>query len=380
MGEFLKPRFVGPRFEGGVLPLEIVGDLKVLQDLVVDVAKWQYLKDNPDRQRVPQGFADEVSFNLTGIGKESATPIIDIAFHSRKSPENPEIPGIPGRYEAYYTEAREAVVKAIAAVEREESPADILPEQILARFDRFARRLREDECIEFSASSQKHPVRLTRESRRRLVFASHLNEISQEVSLRGSVPEADQDRLTFHFQPLDGRRISGKVDEEYFEAVLKAFNSYKNGGKVAINGIAKHDREGRIVKLDSIHEIADLDPLDIHVRLHELRELKDGWFDGEGLAPRSDELDWLAEQFERLYPADLPLPHLYPTPEGGVQAEWSLPGYDVNLNLDLVSHEGALFVLFTDSKAYREEPLILSDDSAWGQLAASIRSMAGSLS
>ena len=36
-----------------------------------------------------------------------------------------------------------------------------------------------------------------------------------------------------------------------------------------------------MIKLESIDEIILLHSLDVGVRLHELRELKDGWLDGE---------------------------------------------------------------------------------------------------
>lgn len=42
-------------------------------------------------------------------------------------------------------------------------------------------------------------------------------------------------------------------------------------------------------------------------RIEEIRQLKDGWLDGAGLAPRNDHLDWFVAAFERHYPDDLPL-------------------------------------------------------------------------
>lgn len=53
-----------------------------------------------------------------------------------------------------------------------------------------------------------------------------------------------------------------------------------------------------------------------------LRALKDGWLDGEGLAPPSYGLDWFDAAFARFYPADAPRPYVYPMPDGGVQLEW----------------------------------------------------------
>ena len=63
------------------------------------------------------------------------------------------------------------------------------------------------------------------------------------------------------------------------------------------------------------------DPLDISARLDDLRLMKNGWLEGNGLAPPHEGLDWLSRAFDDHYPKNLPLPYLYPTEEGGVQAD-----------------------------------------------------------
>lgn len=80
--------------------------------------------------------------------------------------------------------------------------------------------------------------------------------------------------------------------------------------------------------------------LDVAAQLADLAQLEDGWLDGDGLAPDREALAWLADRFERCWPRDLPLPYLYPTPEGGVQAEWSLPPHEISLEVDLGARMG----------------------------------------
>ena len=82
----------------------------------------------------------------------------------------------------------------------------------------------------------------------------------------------------------------------------------------------------------------------------ELRKVEDGWLDGEGLAPQHEHLDWLAAFLESHYPADLPIPALFPTEEGGVKAQWSFGGakmpdfqtplYLASLEMDLAQKRG----------------------------------------
>ena len=119
--------------------------------------------------------------------------------------------------------------------------------------------------------------------------------------------------------------------------VLEVFNGYMDDRKALIWGIGKRDRQGNLVRLESVEEIVALDPLDVPSRLCELRRLKNGWLDGEGVAPAPEFLDWLAGTFDRLYPDELPLPHIYPTVEGGVQAEWSLSSHEVSLSIDFAA-------------------------------------------
>jgi len=56
MIDFLLPRFVGTRFTGHALPLEILKDLAALDELITEAAKWLYLQENQDRKRIPKGF------------------------------------------------------------------------------------------------------------------------------------------------------------------------------------------------------------------------------------------------------------------------------------------------------------------------------------
>ena len=52
--QFLKPKLVGARFQGHAIPLEVLKDLAVLEEMVIEVAKWQFIKDHPGRERAPR--------------------------------------------------------------------------------------------------------------------------------------------------------------------------------------------------------------------------------------------------------------------------------------------------------------------------------------
>ena len=69
--EFLRPRLRGSRFDNGEIPLEVLGDLVALGEMVQEVAKWRFLKENPQRQRIPRGFTDSVNLKLTRVERGS---------------------------------------------------------------------------------------------------------------------------------------------------------------------------------------------------------------------------------------------------------------------------------------------------------------------
>jgi hypothetical protein len=70
-------RYVGPRFEGARLPLDVLSDLPAFRDLLVSYAKDEWRAINVGRQRLPRGFDKSISFDLVSIESGSAVPKLD---------------------------------------------------------------------------------------------------------------------------------------------------------------------------------------------------------------------------------------------------------------------------------------------------------------
>ena len=113
-------------------------------------------------------------------------------------------------------------------------------------------------------------------------------------------------------------------------------------------------------------------PLDVAAQLTDLAQLEDGWLNGEGRAPDRDGLAWLADRFERSWPRDLPSPYLFPTPEGGVLAEWALPPYAISLDIDLGAHTGEWHALNLETDAGDTRTCGLGSDAEWAWLAGRV--------
>lgn len=369
--EFLRPRFRGPRFEEGAIPLEVLQDLAVLQEMVIEVAKWRFLQQRPDRRRSPRGFSRGLSLKLTAMEHGSVIPVIGLVTEDNHLREI-----LPANLTCL-EDARDSILAAIDAANGSQPPTAHLPAECLAYFDRFGRGLREDESIEITSPARHEPVRLTREVRRRLVSASRIRQTTEEVTLRGLVPEANQEALTFELRLASGGKVTGPLATQHLDTIFAAFNGFQSGVRVAIEGIGKFDHQRRLLALESVEHISLLDPLDVASRLDDLRELRDGWLDGKGRSPADDGLDWLASAFEQSFPEDLPLPHLYPTREGGIQAEWSLGGHEITIDIDLFAKHGTWHVLELATEAEEARSLDLSIDDGWRSLAARIREIAG---
>ncbi len=369
MSEFLRPHMRGSRFDQGTIPLDMLSDLSVLGEMVVEVAKWRYLEAHPDRKRSPKGFANRVSLKLVGVDEGSAIPAIDM------EPYPPQLEGMPVENAQYFFEARDAIIGAIAAAERNDPPSDFLPPKYLAFFDRFGRRLRDGESIEFPTGPGTPLACLTKDSRRRLLLASQVTEITQEVDVRCYIHELNQDLMTFELKLLNGRKIKSEVEEHHRDIIMDVFTDYRDGAKALVHGIGKCDLQDRLVALEVIEDIAILDPLDVPSRLHELSELDDGWLDGEGKAPKAEFLEQLSEMYNRLYPDSLPMPYIYPTIVGGVQAEWSLPPHEITLAIDPETRSAEWHVLDADDSTESVETLNLSDAQDWVRLSSLVRSL-----
>lgn len=103
-------------------------------------------------------------------------------------------------------------------------------------------------------------------------------------------------------------------------------------------------------------------------RLAELRLLEDDWFEGGEIAPPKEGLDWLEKAFNLHYPDETVMPHLYPTPEGGISAEWSDNRWDFTLDIHLINKRGSWHGLDFKTGEDDARELDLEDEKDWNWL------------
>ena len=363
---FLRPRLQGKRFEDGSIPLDILGDLVALQEMILEVARWRYLQANRDRHRSPRWF-HKTELKITSINKGSAMPIIKIS--SSQPPLDGEVP-----YKEFFDQARNDIVETIRSVENNnhQNINTCLPSKYLAYFNQIGRNLRNDECIDLCNPEDSTPAKLTHETRNNLLRRSSVSELMQKVMLRGTVPTVDQDRMTFGLKLHHGLTITSLIPDQYKEIILDTFNNYKKNTKLLVSCVGRYNRNDKLSGIAYIEHITTLDPLDISTQLDDVRDLKDGWFDGDGVAFNQDELDWLANMFERYYSDNAIFPHVYPVPENDVNLEWSIDTLEIGLEINLRSHKGVWSWDDVHTKDNDERELDLDKSENWDWIAKQI--------
>jgi len=368
---FLSPKMEGARFDGHAIPLEMLKDLAVLEEMIIEVAKWRYRQEHQDRKRSPRHFTEGISLKLTAVTEGSAVPHLELCVE--------ETWGLsPPVNQAYFERARDSIIGAINAAEHDEPIVNHLPDNLLGYFDRIGRGLRDGEAMLFDPANHDRPARLNKVTRRKLVLASsQVQELTEEVTLRGTVPEADQGKMSFELQVINGPKVVAPITAQHLVTVLEAFNGYRQGARVLLQGVGRYNRYDRLQSIETVEHISMLDANDIAARLDEFRSLKHGWLAGKGFAPSMQGLDWLASCFDVYYPEGLPLPYLYPTAEGGVQAEWSLGEHEISLEVNFDTHLGEWHSLNLTSQEETTSDLKLDEVDAWQWLAAEIGKLTG---
>ena len=366
---FLRLRLVGMRFSDHAVPLELLKDISALQEMIVEVAKRAFLRDNPDRKRSPRGFTKGINLKLMTVDQGSTILTIGLAL------DQPPLL-FPSVIQNQLEAARDAIIGAIEAASQGMPVGQALPGQALSYFDKIGRSLKDKEALEFANPDGQIHATLTRQVRQRLVREfSEVKEPTEELAVRGVVPEADQDEMTFQIQLSDGSKVKAPIAPQHLDTIREAFNGYQDGLHVLFQGIGRFNRSDRLLGFDSIEHLSILDALDVDAQLDQLRLMKDGWLDGGGLAPPKSGLDWLADAFEHHFPEEAPLPHLYPTETGGVQAEWSMGPNEVTLEVDLDTHVGEWHVLNMTTGTPFEHTLDCDDDEDWKWLVAQLDGM-----
>lgn len=357
--DFLTPIFHGGRFENASLPISVLSDLTAYRDLVVALARHLFFLREPSRKQVPRGFADSFQIGIRAIEAGSTVAVLNRVSSSSRSEHR--LHGVD-----LFEEARDLIHRVIEAAASKSPLPREFPSELAKRFNQFGRGLRDDEYVELRRPGESSGHRYDRAIRKRIVVQQE-GSYEDTVDLRGWISGGvvDREQLTIRLEGdvlIDGRCPAALVRQAL--GLLEQ--------RVRVLGVGAFDRNDHLERILRIEDVFVDDeeteeeeegiPSSLMKHLasqfRHLGSLPPGWFEPETQPLNKRGLDevffFLLELME-----ELPLPHMYPTPESEARAEWSFPDWEVNATFNLEALSVLLQATHLRSDASNELQLTL---------------------
>lgn len=344
---FLALHFRGSRFdtEAG-MPVDALGELVAYRELVIEVARSLFLQQNPDRKRVPKGFADRLQLRLRRVDEGSSVPVLE-----RPSPSGTL--DLPDEFGA----ARDVISDAIEAAAQNVSIPATFPGGALVYFNRLGQGLSDDESIEFRSPQESSGPRYTQQTRKTLL-AGQMN-YQRDTTVLGWVTEVDAELMRFQLRRVNAPAISARIDAVTFDEVKSALAPTGEGPQVSVSGVGVFDRHDVLVRFDSVHELTFEDAADALSDAVTAAVVDEGWFDGDGSATDPEVVRRAQALLAAIVASGAPQPRVFPVPDGGVQAEWTVGDREISV---AVEPGGGLYVVSVDVSSGASEDASLAED------------------
>lgn len=352
-GTFLCARFAGGRFDSHAIPFDVLPDLAAYRTLLVEVAKMLFKRHHNNRVRVPKGFEDSFQIGLVRVeGGQSA-----VAVGVRLPPRQPVPQGDLG-FPAYeeFAEAKTYVDDLIRRVQTTGEVPDDFPPELAGRFNPFGQSLQTDEYIELGYDTP-NPVRYDTFIRKRIVLSrekTYENAVNAVFTLDGGIASSgtihvkDDTGAAFDFRPLS--------EFEFQKAYARPTQ------RARLIGTGLYDRSERLRRLLDVSIVYNDDeprqPFD--ERLDEIAQAQEGWY-APGNPPPSQPAVEGMRNFVRLAVLEVGThaPYLYPLPEGGIAAEWTIGPWEASANITPEAKTIELHAINTDSMQELQDQLAI---------------------
>ena len=327
-------KYVGARFEGTRLPLDVLGDLPAFRDLLVSYAIDEWYKAHAERERLPRNFEKSISFSLVYIEDGSAMPRIEWD----KGDAQPQLPDIRNELEILVSTSYD---KVLALFDRATGPAtalDLTPGNIRA-LKRFGGNLLPDEKIEFPGSqgNDGQVIYLDKYRREWLITRgrdSHQARFDGTGRLIGSGidPTSTNGHIDVHTQeygtitlPVSPERVRAEFDgsiesEVHFRLHIELDNND------AVRTVTD------VFDVDVIEPKVMANLMACRERISFLRTLNEGWHDGSGKPP-TPEAGAAASRLLSRKPAMTASYLIFPTDAGGLLLEFVRSGWNYSIEI-----------------------------------------------
>jgi hypothetical protein len=200
---------------------------------LIELSKKLYLQDNPNRQRIPKGFAD-IYLEIQAFDRGSLSSTLALMSKTDSSFSTHSTLTI-NEY-SYFQKSHDLIVDCIEF--QNDALPNGFPRELLAHFNQFGRSLKDDESIFLSRSDSSKTVSLTQQSRKRLILTLN-QDYECEVEFFGSILRANADLQNFILKLEDDSQISIPFPENYKDKLNDFFNSNKN--LIYVTGVGSFD-------------------------------------------------------------------------------------------------------------------------------------------
>lgn len=334
---FARIRFSGGRFDSHTIPLDVLPDLAAYKKLLVEVAKMLFKKNNGARVRVPKGFEESFQIGLRRIeGGQSAVAEMPRIYPTDKNQQQARLQfsanddQYGGANFREFDDARKYVDDLIEVVGKTGNvPADF-PVELAGFFNPFGQNLRTDEFAEFGFGTDK-VVRYDTFIRKKIVLSrekTYENSVDAAFVLNGGVIDSG----VIHALDPDGNAFDFRPPTEF--EFNKAYSRARQTVRLIGTGLYdKTERLRRLLEVNVVYEDGGATQ-PFEERLKEISDTPMGWYDGTNPAPSLAAIEAIRNLLLELPPdQEIPMPYLYPLPDGGISGEWSIENWEASVQI-----------------------------------------------
>ena len=359
----IRPKFTGARFDAHALPVSCMKDLIALEEIyrVLAIASW--VKGNPDRQRIPRNFREQLTLSLRNLEEGSVVCNMVLPQSTAKQRDffDNDILESAKKLFLKLLDGKEKAKEALSSIPNRFRPG------LAGLFDKFGRGLREDEKIIFE---NEHGNLYEYNNQKRLAITELLSEqkkYTKEKYYIGFNRGMHNDRLTVDFETVTGESVSvifgedGDTEEQR-ELLHEAFPPPSRSRTIplALYGIGYYTNgQLKQIKLSSVDILEEGSPV---WQLERLKTLEKGWLDGEGSTYSNEAIDALQDRLEDMLNARNKNPAIFPLADGGVSFEWNDERYDISLEVAADLQSAYWHNLNKADGSFTEADLKLPDD------------------
>jgi hypothetical protein len=233
--------FNGPRFHDHGLDLEVLGELTVLREILVAIAKDLWKQTRPDKQRLKKNFEEEFELKFFKIEQGSAAVPVVCVQHGLFVMQ-PEV-----------KDAADMVIEAFDLISKDKPLPDRFPKNVIPMFARYGQTLKDGESFSLTSAASKRFANYNQTVKAKLSSWVAKNH-EAEIDIIAPIVMARVDKPQMGLKLDDGPEIdvAFTVDEE--ASILAALMNHKST-QVRIKGRGEFSDDGRLQKVVQVEFI-----------------------------------------------------------------------------------------------------------------------------